>query len=577
MNSVFRIDYVADGQEISLRWPPQRVAENAIPEATEINLYLRGDLQNLANIKFPTNIHSLKFREADVDSNVSEIVARFPNVHKLSFVNCQISERTLNSLSHNLLVEQLKMSNCRINARLDVLAGFSHLIDLLFSGTWNGELTQSISPIPTMKQLYIEGQSIEPFLEIMPYLINLQELSLENWRFSGKNASFLSSLKRLKTLNLDWSSLTSPVLDTLCTLSQLEKLSLFEISLDDSIVERVISKLVLLQAINLHGTWISDAPLSLLRELEHLEELILSRTHVTNSGVQLLAKCFSLRYLALEETQVDANAFPHLAALSLQTLRLERVDISPRQSDLRILSNLRRLDLRSAVLEDGQLILPAAIEELDLSGSEINDQTLESLKYLSRLRVLNLSGTTISGSCLQYLYNSFSLECLEVSETEIADSALALLGQLDNLSILDLSNSKIVNAHVLEKFPHLRTLHLENTPLSQETLNALTYMPQLQTLYLIGVEVEDRIFAFLSGLANLQNLYMDKTSINGSGLKHIINSPRLNTLSIMNTNVSSQSVSDLLAIPNLIRLRCSNQNFSESDINTLSKQIFEVI
>ncbi|MEK6259440.1 MAG: hypothetical protein AABP62_12555 [Planctomycetota bacterium] len=79
---------------------------------------------------------------------------------------------------------------------------------------------------------------------------------------------------------------------------------------------------------------------------------------------------------------------------------------------------------------------------VDLSGKEINDETLAALKGLDHVTELNLSGTTVSDAHVRYVNEVGPLLILNLSKTAVTDAALAQL-EAGNLTQLDVTNTKV--------------------------------------------------------------------------------------------------------------------------------------
>ncbi len=100
--------------------------------------------------------------------------------------------------------------------------------------------------------------------------------------------------------------------------------------------------------------------------------------------------------------------------------------------------------------KDIQLLLPlkAQLIWLDLSGTQISDQSLETLGQLQQLTRLTLKGTSIKGDKLRQLGNCRQLMYLNLSETAVTDAAVVSLKQNKQLQQLYVNQTKVTAATV---------------------------------------------------------------------------------------------------------------------------------
>ena len=99
---------------------------------------------------------------------------------------------------------------------------------------------------------------------------------------------------------------------------------------------------------------------------------------------------------------------------------------------------------------------------LDISGTEISEQTVSHLSELTNLEYLNISYTKLTDAELIHLKGLKNLEELDLSDTAVTNSGLAYLKDLKRLKWLDLSNTRVTPAavHALRKqSPDLEVVH----------------------------------------------------------------------------------------------------------------------
>ncbi|XP_053116344.1 uncharacterized protein LOC128329350 isoform X2 [Hemicordylus capensis] len=226
-----------------------------------------------------------------------------------------------------------------------------------------------------------------------------------------------------------------------------------------------------------------------------------------------------------------------------------------------------------------------------LACSIITDQGLSVLQHLSRLQHLNLSACVkLTDHCLQFLTGLPQLSHLALDQTRVSDRGLAefLLSAPPTLSHLSLNQTGVTEStlRLLPQFaPHLgalsvkqtgvtdvsalrqlealQRLHLDETPVSEASLLALSSHPALSVLTLSGVRSVDgnRALELVSGLPLLQQLSLpsrhtvtdtglaslgrlaglaqldltDYSHVTDAGLQHLARLCRLRRLSLGNT------------------------------------------
>jgi serpin B len=103
---------------------------------------------------------------------------------------------------------------------------------------------------------------------------------------------------------------------------------------------------------------------------------------------------------------------------------------------------LKRLSLEDTSITDEGLALLCnltELEELNLSGTNVNGSFLNYLSKMTKLKKLNLSRTKIGDGCLAYLTNFIALEELDISETSISSSGLPYLRAIPSLLKINLN------------------------------------------------------------------------------------------------------------------------------------------
>src|SRR6478609_3922740 len=135
-------------------------------------------------------------------------------------------------------------------------------------------------------------------------------------------------------------------------------------------------------AVDLTGSWITDADLERLRSFPRLRSLNLYfAEYITEDGIAHLKGWSSLERLNLHGTKVTSKVFPLLTHLT-------------------------------------------ALKSLDLGSTQIDDEGFEELTALPHLEELAIGGNRLTGSCLPLLRPLAQLRRLDVGGIQRVDSGL---------------------------------------------------------------------------------------------------------------------------------------------------------
>jgi serine/threonine protein kinase len=230
-----------------------------------------------------------------------------------------------------------------------------------------------------------------------------------------------------------------------------------------------IAKLKRLSNLNLSDTPADDAAVRSFVDLRELNALVLSRTKLTDEGVKTIAG-LHLGLLDLSYTNISNRTLEILASKmpGVQNLFLSGTQID--DDGMEALGRLKSLYI------------------LDLCQTKITDKGLEPLSQLTDMEELNLARTKVSNAGLIHLKNLKSLSCLELSETSVTDAGLSALTSLKKLKFLGLKKTRITNAGLssLVRIPSLRKLILDDTLITDEGLSTLLKMNNPSYLHLRG-------------------------------------------------------------------------------------------
>lgn len=135
--------------------------------------------------------------------------------------------------------------------------------------------------------------------------------------------------------------------------------------------------------------------------------------------------------------RVDGRAADHIVALGgtvdWDDSNVSRVSLHGLEINAERLEALRRFGM---------------LENLDLSGSTLDDGSLVQVLPLVSLRELDLSGTQVTDAGVSLLQSMAGLETLILNDTQVTDAALGSLDQLPKLRVVSLRNTGVTLAGI---------------------------------------------------------------------------------------------------------------------------------
>ena len=238
---------------------------------------------------------------------------------------------------------------------------------------------------------------------------NIEHLSLAGTRVTQVGMSAVSSLTRLKSLDLRGCVLNHEMLIEMVKAEHIERLVLSQTTGGEDYLE-TLSSLPDLRVLDISLRGISDNNLTSLANCLKLEELYLQRDPIDGSGLQFLhsKKGPPLRILNVSSTRFGDKGMPYLKGLdTLEELIADDCGITDQAllQHLKGLSHLRKLSLGLNKISDigtQALVSIKSLEDVSFHGcTNVGDKTLGYLKAHKNLRQLNVMGCRISPAALQ--------------------------------------------------------------------------------------------------------------------------------------------------------------------------------
>ena len=406
----------------------------------------------------------------------------------------------------------------------------------------------------------------------------IRDVSLNNTKVTDPGLAVLGRFGSLRLLLLGGTAITDRGLEQLNNVRQLTDLSLQKTKItDDGLL--LLVRFTSLNRLSLADTPLTDAALPQLSKLAGVTQLFLSGTSISDAGIEELS-------VALPKCKVSGNP-PNPQRLALRWILSQGGTASTTGGEVRKPAELPRgpvqltkIDLGGLSKVTGDMLvkisLCTGITELDLSGTNVNDEALKSIAAMSELTKLNLAATRVSDAGLAQLKPLVKLKWLSLQGTRITGAELSQLSGLAELDYLSLDGARINdrNAANLAKFTALTSLNLnDNTSLGDKGLGQLAELTKLQTLGLRGTNVGDPGMATLAKFADLQNLDLSSTAVTDAGTAQLKGLANLKTLYLYGTTVGDGTLTALAGLKNLRVLNVAKTKVTDGAIATLKTAV----
>lgn len=196
-----------------------------------------------------------------------------------------------------------------------------------------------------------------------------------------------------------------------------------------------------------------------------------------------------------------------------------------------------------------------------LENSIYSDESLSYAPKFQHLRFLGLHGAQISDDALVNLRGMEHLEQVYLWDaTFLSDKGVAHLATLENLKTIHINNSQITDEslRLFSQLPNLECLSLQGNHFTDKGLEYVRSMTQLKQL-VVGLgdnQITDDGLKHVSGLKNLERICLQGSKITDHGLRHLSGLKKLNDLWVGNTAVTEGGLRSLSKeLPNLKYLK----------------------
>jgi Leucine-rich repeat (LRR) protein len=317
------------------------------------------------------------------------------------------------------------------------------------------------------------------------------------------------------------------------------------------------------------------SPVATLEKLTFSDHF-LDRIRFRDAGLDAIAELGGMRELALRQAEVKGPGLRHFK--QLESLDVTLCPVTDLQS-LQGMKQLKRLWAGDTFVTD---LMPLAglmaIEDLDLHGTAIGDQTISNLAGLRRLRRLDLQGTQISDAAVETLAKLTELESLNLYRTKLSNAGLARLSKLSKLREIDVRYTRVTTSGyeaMRAALPRAR-IHFaggagrkvsnqappagRDGPAIAAWIRSIGGIARLEDGYvsLRGVALTEAAVAALTRLEGLRILDLEATEIGDAAMGRLAGIATLEELTLNSTQVSDAGLAALQGMTSLRRLRLNH-------------------
>lgn len=360
-------------------------------------------------------------------------------------------------------------------------------------------------------------------------IVNLVGLRLPKDGISPKGFTVLAGSPVVRGLSLEERDMTTFNIETLRSLSSLNRLELNGASLSDANWVQ-LKKAESLESLSCDGVRLTPDSWSAIRSLPRLKSIVVGGRWLTGKDIEELSTIPGLEKVSILNARLSAEDLRPLARLPRCT-ELDLSGCSAQRYSLDAVADIKGLrklhwrdvaDLRSdmSLIQGRELTALGRmvhLTEVDFSDTRLDDEGIRVISSLTALRTLKIERcNAISDAGLSELAALRQLDELRVSGDQVTSRGVAAVAQLPSLRVL-IAYGADVTPEVLATLGELG--HLEDLRLS--------YPKQSQT-----VQASGRLMAAIGKIASLRRLTVRGLELNAETLTPLLNLPVLEELDV---------------------------------------------
>jgi beta-lactamase regulating signal transducer with metallopeptidase domain/Leucine-rich repeat (LRR) protein len=489
------------------------------------------------------DIYTLEIGWIPVDDRAMQYVAHLTGLNTLYMFEAPIGDEGMAYVGRLKSLEYLTLPKNITDKGLPVVGKLPRLKGLYFKANRiTNDGLKALSKLDTLEELELGGKSIND--DGLQHLAGLPRLNyLLLWGdFTGSGFMHLREIPTLRIVNLFRMKTTQDAgLEHLAALPALENLSLFD------------------------NSQISDQGMAYLAKSKSLKKLSIGATQVTAHGVEYLSEIKTLESLDLPDARVTDAALESISRLN--KLKALHMSLNPKRSDdFHAEKGLAALDK----LEE--------LEDLDVSGPVIDDETVKHIAIHRRLKKLVIVSSGLGDSGLKELAKLRSLERLNLVFNHVSLGGLSALNDLSKLKSLEvlglIDDGRTLDIGGCKELERLYFHMATGNSLINEDLRCLKNLKKLKELQIGHMStISDAGLACLSGLTEMEILTIGGPNVTDAGLAHFSNMNKLWMLNICG-DISGDGLQKLRGLKMLNMLMVtSGQNINQKAVDKFKKSM----
>ncbi|MBA2369120.1 MAG: hypothetical protein H0V82_08880 [Candidatus Protochlamydia sp.] len=315
-----------------------------------------------------------------------------------------------------------------------------------------------------------------------------------------------------------------------------------------------------LRKMNLLGTLVTDQELSSLAKSKTIEEINLENTKVGNDGISSLYLCKNLRKLKLNHSLISDEALIHLSkSSSLEKLDISGTPISDRGlAALALCSTLRKLTFCDStrnhkISAKGILSLVSSnLEVVSFTQLNLGRGGFKDFSKIKTLREIDLTSSEVDDDTLFDLANCKNLQVIKFSGNDkfITEEGISALIKNNTLIKLDYLGNHFTDK-IAQEFPFskIEVLYIRRSVITDVGLKALATSQTLRELVINLSMVSDAGFLELINCESLSRLTLHDAKISKeSVLAFIRNKKNLIEIQLKKTILIDKEISEVIKI-----------------------------
>jgi hypothetical protein len=364
-----------------------------------------------------------------------------------------------------------------------------------------------------------------------------------------RHVGLMSEFATVSSINLGRSSVSAAGLRKLRALPRLDSLDLSETAGGDGMFA-ALAEFPALSTLQLRRCpWVTDEGLEQLSRLEDLECLMIIGAPITDRGLATLARFRNLKQLGIDDCALVTDA--GLRSLARHP-GLETVSVSGcagvSDAGVSALVGMRSLRTLTAC---GIPMRRAALRDIVARRSGL-DLTLDRFEF-SDLQPLVDIGARIG------LDADFEVAWVEIDDQwhdprEVSPFSLTVEPGTDVPYVETQSQQVVPSEDLLDALrvvPDASALHLRSIAVSASGLKRIGELKHLQQLVLENVPLTDDDLPALSACQALEVLWLRRVPVTGEGIAALRNLPRLREFSLLSDRLSQAGIDAATSLHNL--------------------------